>query len=291
MPGGLLPLWLKQTGFVWLQPGFLAALSITILFFSALYANYLLSSLRMFSRNHLLVAVSITLFLSLFQASNQFSATTLLLPLIILLFHQITRLYNVQKPRPIIINIGIILGIGYLLYHPFLWLLPVGFIGLASMRAFRLHEWLLMLFGILTPVYFLLSYEVLTNQWAPMQHLPNWLFNFKWPAKPPVYFWIGIGAAFLWIVAAISDWQKQTQRMLIQSRKNWYQLLFLGLFMLPMSLFPIGNFNETITLLAFPAGSLAANAFSSKDLSTGKLFLFWLILISCAVLTWTYSTP
>ena len=123
-PGGLLAPWLARSVFPVLNPTFAATVSVLIIFLSALFANYLLVTCRMFSRNNLLVALSMILFTSLFPSSNQISAATLLLPLLILLFRQITRLYNSSKARPIIINIGMLTGAGYLLYHPFIWLLP-----------------------------------------------------------------------------------------------------------------------------------------------------------------------
>lgn len=285
-PGGLLPQWLSHDIVPELNATFLAAVSIVVLFLSALFSNYLLISCRMFGRNNMLVAFSMVLFTSLFPASNQLSATTVLLPLLIMLFRQVTRLYNNQKVRPVIINIGILMGTGYLLYHPFIWLLPCCFFGLAGMRAFRINEWLLLLFGILTPVYFLLSYEFLTDQWDPYQHLLHWHLYKQFPPITP-FWWASIGVAALWVIAGISGWQHQMRRMLIQSRKNWYQLLMMGIFIIPMGIFPTGNLSEALTLLAFPVGSLVSNAFLGEK-NTPTTLLFWIIMITIVTSAWAY---
>ncbi|MES2646146.1 MAG: hypothetical protein V4717_04670 [Bacteroidota bacterium] len=285
-PGGLLSEWLSNDILPGLNPTFVTVVSLLILFLSALFANYLLVSCRMTGRNNLLVALSIILFTSLFPTTNQMSAATLLLPLIIVLFRQITRLYNNAKVRPVIINIGMLTGAGYLLYHPFIWLLPCCFIGLAGMRAFRITEWLLLLLGFITPAYFLLSYEFLSNQWAPKAHLIDWQVYHKFPFTNP-YWWAAIAVLAIWILAAVPIWQQQMRRMLIQSRKNWYQLIFMGIFILPMAIFPVGNASEALTLFSFPAASFAANAFTGERTTLSVLFI-WLIIAMIGVASWIH---
>ena len=289
-PGGILTPWLNEVVIPKLQPTFSAAVSVIIIFFCAIFANFQISSNRMFSRSNMLVALSVLLFTSLFPSSNQLSATTLLLPLLLLLFQQITRLYNSSKARPVIINIGMLMGLGYLLYHPFIWLLPCCFIGLGSMRPFRLAEWLLLLLGFVTPAYFLLSYEFLNNQWHPQQHLVYWKLYTK-PPKISVNWWIGLAVAAIWLITAVNEWNRQTRRMLIQTRKNWYQLIFIGLFILPMVIFPQGNASEAFTLLAFPAGCMAANSFISQEKTIVPTIIFWTVVTAVIVLGWKYANP
>lgn len=285
LPGGLLVNELTHRVKPTLHPGFTAGLAALLILISAVYANYILTDRRMFSRTNMLTAVSIVLFTSLFPAANILSAPLLLLPALILLFQLITGLYAHQHPRPVIINIGLVAGCCYLLYHPFIWLLPCCFIGLAGMRPFRLAEWLLLLLGLLTPAYFLLSYEFFTDHWAPLRHIPNFHFVSKLPAMN-IYWWLGMGMAALWILAGLAGWNQHTRRMLIQSRKNWYQLLFFGAFSIPMMLPMAGNDPQAIVLLAFPAGSMAANAFFSKERSIWQSLLFWLIIAMIATITW-----
>lgn len=285
-PGGILSEWLSGSVMRWLNPGFAAAISQLIIFLSALFANYLLSSFRMFGRSNLLVALCILIFTSLFPASNQISPAVIMLPVCILLFRQVVSLYNRPKARPVILNLGMIAGLGYLLYHPFIWLIPFCFIGLAGMRPFKITEWFLLLAGIITPAYFLFSYEFFTDQLNFRQHLISWSYYHQFP-RFPVYTWIAVAVALVWLFAAIPVWQNQMRRILIQSRKNWYQLLFMGIFILPMAVIPTGNIAETLTLLSFPAGSLAANAFTGERTVLG-LLLFWL-LIACIVMgSWVY---
>jgi hypothetical protein len=180
-------------------------------------------------------------------------------------------------------------GIGYLLYHPFLFVLPACFVGLSFMRPFKLAEWLLLLLGMLTPMYFLLAIEFLSNHWQPQNHVPHFLLTAQ-NGTHSTYWWLALGTAIIWILAAFVSWQTQTRRMVIQSRKNWYSLLFMGLFMIPGLFIPQGNVFDMLTLISFPAGSLAANAFSGEGKSIGQLLFFWFLVIMTAVAGWGWRS-
>ena len=287
-PGGLLSLWLQQQLFVALHPGFVQFLSIVVLTGSALVADGVVNSRRMFNRRHLLVSVSVVLFTSLFPPVQLFNPGTLMLPLSILLFSQITALYTTTRARTTIVNIGMLAGLGYLLYHPFLFVLPICFIGLSTMRPFKLSEWLLMLLGLLAPAYFILSIQYLSNNWQPMQHLPNFSFTLT----RQVWSWYAITAtavASIWLLAGLSSWQQQTRRMLIQGRKNWTILLTMGFLCLPGLFFPTGNTASMLTLLAFPAGSIMANAFVADKKAIGQLLWFWMLIATAALVTWAFK--
>jgi len=286
--GGLLNQWLMAHAHGDLHASFLALVSVLWLVGTAFYANYVLAAQKMMPRGTLIVALSIIIFLSLFPGTHHLTAAVLMLPLLVLLFQQITRLYNLPKAKTVIINIGLIAGGGYLLYHPFLWFLPCCFLGLAGLRAFKANEWLLMLVSMLVPLYFVLGYEFLTNQWQPFFHLPTWQGHHHRPLGTTLWY-ACVATALLWLLAGVLVWQSQTRRMLIQSRKNWYQLLTLGLFCLPALWVPIGSMHETLTLLAFPAGAFAANAFIQKERSLPSVLLFWLLMIVATAAIWGWN--
>lgn len=287
-PGGILSVWLSHTLNGGLLPGFAAFLATAIIFFSAFYANYVLATSKMTGRGNLLVALSIILFTSLFPACNQLSAAVIILPLLIFQFQQITKLYGLEKARPVILNIGLIAGTGYLLYHPYAWYLPCCFLGLAGLRAFKITEWLLLLFGMITPMYFILSYEYISDQWQPLRHLPHWPLLHAM-GSGNIFWYLAIGIATIWLFIGLAGWQNQMRRMLIQSRKNWYQLLWVGFFTMPPLFIPGGNMSETLALMAFPVGALASNAFEQKERGLLTVILFWTILIVVTAAGWAWA--
>lgn len=286
--GGMLAQWLNSNSGSF-RPGFLFGFGLVALMASVLYGGFVTSNRRMFAQRHVLVPMSMLLFSSLFPFSNVMLPALLVLPLLIGTFASLTRLYQSEHPRTSIINAGILSGLGYLLYHPFIWVLPGCFIGLAFMRPFRLAEWVLLLAGMLTPVYFVLATEFLTNHWHPASHLPT-LGHIQWPTAISWYGWLCISMALVWLLAGFNSWQQQTRRMVIQGRKNWYSLLMMGLFMLPGLLLPQGNTAGMLALLSFPAGSLMANAFVSEGKGIGQLLFFWLLVIVVAVAGWGWKT-
>ena len=287
--GGLLTRFLMANWLPTLNPGLLQILCTLLLFGSALYANYIAGSRRMFTQRNMLVALSILLLTSLFPASNMHLAALIILPVFITIFAQITLLYQTQQSRSRIINVGLLAGLAYLLYHPFIFVLPACFIGLAYMRPFKASEWLLLLVGILAPLYFILAFEFLSNQWMPHQHLPIFSIpTIHFNAGP--YWWTAIAFAFFWLAIAVGKWQGQTRRMVIQGRKNWYTLLIMGLLCIPGLFLPSGHHYGMIVLLSFPLGTLLANAFGGETKGLGPVVLFWCLVIVIAVVSWGWKS-
>ncbi|TAD92263.1 MAG: hypothetical protein EAY75_03000 [Bacteroidetes bacterium] len=288
LAGGLLNHGFLATAHTHLHPTFFALVAVLWLVGTAFYANYVLATQKMTPRGTIMVALSIILFLSLFPATHQPGAAVFMLPVLVLLFQQVTRLYGMLHAKAVIVNIGLIAGTGYLLYHPFLWFLPCCFLALGSLRAFKANEWLLLLASMFVPLYFILGYEFLTNQWQPSHHLPQWWGSFKRPPATTLWY-VGGAMALVWVLAGLAVWQAQTRRMLIQSRKNWYQMLTFGIFCLPAFWTPIGTTADALTFLAFPAGAFAAHAFAQKERSLASVLLFWLLIITATAAIWGWN--
>jgi hypothetical protein len=283
--GGLLDQLLYHSWWKILHPGFLAIISITIILLSSLYFNYLLSEKRMYQRNYLVAAVCFVILTSLFAGTQRMQAGIIMLPVTILLFRQMMMLYNNAHPRTIVVNIGLIAGTGTLLYHPYWWMLPWCFWSLGQMRPFKLNEWALMLLSFGLPAYVVLSYEYLTDQWNPAAHWPKWNPLTAPPAWNP--WWVSLSIIFLmWMISGFSQWQNANKRMLIQTRKNWYLLLMMGVFIFPSLFFPAGNFYEGLTLLLLPASALGAYSFSNQTRMGPQQIFFWFLLIAAAVFSW-----
>jgi hypothetical protein len=283
--GGLLDKWLYESVWLKLNPVFLAAITVLILLISALYLNVILTQKRMLARNQFLPVLSFILFTSIFAGLQKLHAGVLLLPLTVLLYGQMIALYQSSKPRTIVVNIGLITGFSFLLYHPYWWLLLCCFWALAQMRPFRATEWMLLLVSFLTPAYFLLSYEYLTDQWNPSAHWPVWNPMQQWPPFNP--WWItALVAVALWFIIGLTNWQNVNRRMLIQTRKNWYILLMMGVFILPTLFFPKGNLLEGLTLLSLPFSAIGAYAFAGDNSRKWQSLLFWLLLILAIASSW-----
>jgi hypothetical protein len=288
-PGGLLVQWINQHLVGHYSQPFLNVLCLLLLLGSAFYANVVANNRRLFQHRSLLVALCVLLFSSLFPGTNVQLPALLVLPLLIACFAVLTRLYQTDKARSHIVNAGILAGLAYLLYHPALLLIPACFVGLAHMRPFRLAEWLLLLVGLLTPAYFVLAIEFLTNHWQPARHLPRWQGT-ALAAPDTLYWWVAAGMGVLWLLLGFASWNQQTRRMVIQIRKNWYALLFIGLLLVPAMLLWPGHLYGVLALLSFPVGCLLASTFAGEGKGIGQLVFFWLLIIATAVVGWGWKS-
>lgn len=267
---------------------FQAIITFAVILLSALLANYTLVSRRMYPSYGMLPALSMVLFISLFPGAFFLHAGVVLLPVTVGLYGFMLKLYNASNARPTIINMGLLAGTATLLYHPYWWMLLACYYALGQMRAFKIKEWVLLLFSFFTPAYFVLAFDFLTNQWQPSRHWPVWN-----PIKqlPALHSWalLAIGIVVAWSLLALVKWQGANRRMLIQVRKNWYVLLIMGVLLVPSMVFPRNNVSESLIQLSFPVGAVAAHAFMGEQKRWQHTLLFWLLVVAAGILTWAWQ--
>jgi hypothetical protein len=269
-------------------PGVSSFIAFLIMLLSSLLANYQIGVARMFSRTNMLVALTAWLTATMLPQSATLSPALCMVPLQILLFGFTTHLYNQSAPRTSIINIGLLAGTGTLLYHPFIWIVPACFMGLAGMRPFKLNEWLLLAAAMLTPFYFALSFEYVFEGRNYMRYIPK--FELTMPVALNYTHITVLVVAAIWLIAGIASLQSHLRRMLIQIRKYWYHLAFTGVWLLPGLLISPHNREFGLVLLIFPFGGLAANAFISKERTVPQILLFWTIAVAIGAAQWAFTT-
>ncbi|MES2776587.1 MAG: DUF6427 family protein [Bacteroidota bacterium] len=257
--------------------GLSVVLALVINLGSAIYANAVLSSQRMFSKVNLLVALSMVLLSSLVPEANMLSAPLLLLPLLIWLYQNTSALYHSQSPKSRLFNAGLAVGLGAVMYHPFIVMIAVAMFALASMRTFRIQEWLILLLGLMAPYYFVLAYEFLTGSWHPLWHVPAFVFGYR-HISHDTYSLLAYGMIVIWVIMGLYFWQENLRRMLIQGRKNWNIILVFAMLSVLMIFIKTGSETDAFTLAVFPLASFAASAFLyPKKAFVGNL-LFWIIV-------------
>ena len=258
--------------------GFLSAvLAVVINLGCAVSANALLMNQRMFSKTNLLVALSMVLMSSLIPVANILTAPLLLLPLLIWIYHQGALLYHSGSPKSKLFNIGIGIGVGTLLYNPFILVILVAMFALGTMRPFKLQEWLVLLMGLLAPYYFFFAYEFLKEQWHPKEHLPLFLFGYR-HINHSLYSLLAYGTIVVWTMIGLYHWQNNLRRMLIQGRKNWNVILLLAAVCSVLLFVKTGNEMDAFALAVFPLGAFASSAFAYANRNFLPLLLFWLII-------------
>ncbi|HYM93013.1 MAG TPA: hypothetical protein VET23_02665 [Chitinophagaceae bacterium] len=263
-------------------------LAFGLLFIQSVSLARIINNRRMLTMPGYLPGMSYMLITSLFPEWNFFSAPLLTNTLLIYIISVLLKIYNQQKARGTIFNIGLALGIaGFLLFSSLtfaIWIM----LALVIMRPFQLTEWLLCILGIITPYYFYGIYLFLSNQWSWHRMIP--VFSVSVPAVKQSA-WVA-GSAFLLLVPFLTGGyyiQDNLRKMLIQVRKGWS--LFL-LSLLAASFVPFVTNNNSLENWVMAVVSLAA--FHSCGYLYSKIKIFPLILFWLSVgfiLAYQYYGP
>jgi hypothetical protein len=247
-----------------------------LLYTQAVYFNKLVNDHRIMQRPNYLTGMSYLLITSLFMEWNVLSSPLIISSLLIWVWSKMSGLYNNQKPKAALFNIGIAIGVCTFFYFPSLAFAALIIFGLALTRPFKLAEWLIALFGIITPYYFLLAIVFLTDKWKGYQ-LPGFavtspLFNqSKWA-------YAAIIIVLLTSIIGIFYIQQNFRRQLIQARKSW-NLTFL--YLMVAVFVPFINATHTFEywiLCAVPLSAFAAATFLYPDRNWFPTLLHWLMV-------------
>ncbi len=141
----------------WLQPFgnglpvIYAVIAFLLLFTQAISFNKLVNDQRIMQRPNYLTGMSYLLITSLFLEWNMLSSPLIINTLLIWVWAKMSGLHNNPRPKTALFNIGVAIGLSTFFYFPSLAFAALIIFGLAITRPFKMAEWLLALFGIITP--------------------------------------------------------------------------------------------------------------------------------------------
>lgn len=247
-----------------------------LLYTQAVYFNKVVNDQRIMQRPHYLTGMSYLLISSLFMEWNVLSSPLIINSLLIWVWAKMSGLYNNQNPKSALFNIGIAIGFATFFYFPSLAFAALIIFGLALTRPFKLAEWVIALFGIITPYYFLLAIVFLTDKWKGY-HFPGFAVTY------PVFNQTNWAYAAIFIVLftsiiGIFFIQQNFRRQLIQARKSW-NLTFL--YLMVAIFVPFVNATHTFDywiLCAVPVSAFSAAAFLYPSKNWFPLLLHWLMV-------------
>jgi hypothetical protein len=273
---------------------YVAALSPVILIFiyhalviiQALRINYLFNDHRMYSKNNFLAAMVYILLTGIFKEWSNLTPALIENFLVIWLFAKSIRLYNNPNPKTLLFNIGLLIGVGIILYHPSALLILVAFFALTVVRPFVITEWVVLLMGVLFPYYFLASYLYLTDRLGTiLRYIPDWGLNIPHTTISPAFF-VTVGLIVIILILGMVYSQQEGRRLLIQVRKNWVVLSVMLLVMLPIPFINEGAGIDSLLLWIVPASPYMAKAFLGPKKNTLPNLMFWSLLILALVKNW-----
>jgi len=258
------------------SPTIYPVITFVLIFTQAITFNTLINNQKLLTRPTFLPAMAYILITSLFPEWWQLSSTLIINSLLVWVWAMMGGLYSQSRPKSVLFNIGVVVGVCSFLYFPSIAFVILIIFGLVVMRPLRFSEWLVAFLGITTPYYFLLAWIYFSNHWNPKAFIPA--ISISYPKfQQSVWAW---GSLLLLIIPfLISGFYIQSHmlRMLIQIRKSWSLML---LYLLTALLVPFINSNSTFEywiLSAMPLASFHAAAYFYPTKRWLPLIMHWIL--------------
>ncbi len=272
--------WLIQNYFSRLKPFALNIIYILILLLQAIRLNMILNNSKMFSKSGFTTGFAYILFSGIIVNAYSFTPALVGVSLIIWIIKNVFLLYGNPAVKGLLFNIGFAATLSAICYQPSIVIIIAIIFALGILRPFKPAEWLILLLGVIAPAYLLLSGLYLFNR---MDLLPIFLPKIKLAitvVKQPWY-WINLSVVFILLLAGLISWYPNSNRMVIQTRKNWIVMFIFFLFLIiSVLLFSSNNqFPEILCLV--PIAAFVSNylLYTRRSILANFLVLLAVIVI------------
>jgi hypothetical protein len=159
---------------------------------------------------------------------------------------------------------------------------------LTVVRPFRLAEWLVLIIGILTPYYFLLSILYLTGQMQFLYHfIPDMALNLP-IQHPDMWFWIDLGFMALLLLLGLLYWSPSNRRFVIQIRKYWGVMMVMLLIETVIPFIFLNAGVEASFLWMVPLAAFISNFFQNSKKLWFPNLIFWLAMVLIIHNNWIF---
>lgn len=267
--------------FINIIPSIAAFIYVAIVLLQSIRLNLLLNDLRMYNNSGFTASLSYILLTGILPQWSALTTGLIANSFVIWIFILLSKLYNSATPKSTLFNIGLLVGISFLCYHPTIILIAIALFALAVVRPFILSEWFVLLMGLITPIYFFISFLYLYDKmYIFYSTLPHFAFNM--PIKnTDIWLWIKMSSILLTILIGFQIYLNQNNRMIIQIRKNWGIMVVMLLIMLPIPfIFKNGGLDFAILCLV-PLSAFIGNVYlyPKKSILPNCIFLVSVVLI------------
>lgn len=244
-----------------LQPTIISLLYIAIVLLQAIRLNILLNEYRMFSQVGFTTAMSYVLLTGIFPEWASITPALIANSFVIWIFIQLTKLYNNPSPKSLLFNTGLIVGAAVLCYHSTALLLIIVLFALIIVRPFVLSEWFVLLLGVLMPFYIIGALLFLNDKIAFWQSFVPRIHFTKVVVTKNIWFWVNVGIISVMLLSGFIMLNGNTNRMVIQIRKNWGVITVMALIMIPLPFIFVDAGMAATALSIVPFAAIISNAF------------------------------
>jgi hypothetical protein len=157
---------------------------------------------------------------------------------------------------------------------------------LIIVRPFVLSEWFVLLLGVLMPFYIIGSMLFLNDKIALWQSfVPNIRFT-KVILTKNIWFWVNIATVSIMLVVGFIKLNSNTDRMVIQIRKNWGVINVMAFIMIPLPFIFVDAGVAATALSMVPFAAIISNAFVYPKKMWGPNILFFLAIAAIIHNNW-----
>lgn len=159
------------------------SLGAVLCFMQALFINNIVNENKMLPKKNYLAGAVFIIFASFFKEGLLLSPASLALTFLILCTARIFALIRKEKSYGDIFDIGFLAAVASLFYFPCIIFVLFAYIGLATVRPFKLREWLGVLTGFLAPFLLVFTYYFWNDRTSEMFlsianiHAEGWLLG------------------------------------------------------------------------------------------------------------------
>ena len=249
-------------------------------FLQAILINNVVNTQKLFHRPNDFSGMVFLLFTAVLPGWFGFNPGFLLAIMITWLLTVILKLTANNESRSQSFNAGFVLGLSAMIYAPALIFIFLLLISLILLRPFKPQEWALVFLGLITPVYFVLSYLYLKNM--PLSLLiPHITLGFERPTYS-IYQIAGLLTSLILILIGLGFSQSNSRKLLVQSRNCWSVLFIASIISSLLPFFNTHSLSNTLMPLVVSGCVYAAASFyypERKWFSVFSHLLLWTIAI------------
>lgn len=241
----------------------------------ALRLNYALNDSRMMPRPTFTTALAYVLLTALVPQWNSINGALIVNSFLIAILFLVIKLSASHHPLRLIYNIGFLCGLSGILYFPSIPIVIAIYFALAFVRPFHFNEWIIMLTGLLTPLYLLAgSLYLAGNLNLLTESIPEIIPHLIQPNEILMTV-ITFSFAALPVLLGIVYWQQNSAKMVIQVRSEWKFVFSLLVVLIPVVFILPGLWPIALLLAIVPASAFVSNAFYYPSSSVLPAIIFW----------------
>lgn len=278
-----------EWGFEWIMKGIqnifgsnprvMVLLGMINLVLQSLVVNRLASEYKLFSTDSFVPAALFLIISSLVPEWNTISAPLIANWFILFVINNLLRLPFTTTPNKLLFNTGMFTALAGMCYYPSL--LFVAFIvwSVLMLQPFKIKDPIIILLGLITPVYFLVSFCYLLD--IPFQHFhidDIHIQNFSHLKAFPSKTWMVIGLISFVGILSTYFLNQQLNKQVEAGKKMWWIVILCIIIANLVALFNVNDDGAFWYFSITPIALLATNTWMAETNKWIKIILFWILI-------------